>query len=84
MSGVVVCRHPCLLADGGAVCSSCQERHRIAHGRRVYFAETARYALIAWNDETRVRLGELVQRDGVYLASTRADYLALRPYERLP
>jgi hypothetical protein len=79
---VVICRHPCTLADGGALCSSCEERHRIAHGRRVYFAETARFALIDWNEETRARLAQLAVVDGVYLASTRADFEALRPHER--
>lgn len=81
---VVICRHPCTLADGGALCSSCEERHRIAHGRRVYFAETARFAVVDWNQETRARLAQLMVVDCVYLASTRGDYELLAPYVRNP
>ena len=48
---------------------------------KVYFAEFARTADIAWNATTSPYLNRLKCDQGVYLASTREDYLKLRPHE---
>jgi hypothetical protein len=48
---------------------------------RVYFAEQARYAYIIRGTHTDDYIRQLKWDNGTYLASTRADYLALRPYE---
>lgn len=49
---------------------------------RVYFAEIARFASVVLDHRTKGAL-DVLKRDqnGIYIASTRADYLALRPYE---
>ena len=50
---------------------------------RVFFAHQARTAdiEIGSGGEVRKYLNQLKCVDGVYLASTRADFIALRPYE---
>jgi hypothetical protein len=48
---------------------------------RVFFAHQARIADIEIGPRVRKYLNQLKRVDGVYLAATRADYLALRPYE---
>lgn len=48
---------------------------------KVYFAEVARMADIAWNKTTSAYLHKLKCDQGVYLASTQKDYEALRPHE---
>lgn len=48
---------------------------------RVYFSESAATLTIELTEETRKYLRQLAKVDGVYMASTRNDYLALRPYE---
>lgn len=80
---MTLCRHPCVEAAGHELCRNCAERARVVSGVRVYFAEMARYATVEWNEVTRGQLAQLVRRDGVYLASTRGDYLVLRPHERV-
>lgn len=51
---------------------------------RVYFAETGRFANVRWNEETSRYVRQLVRDEGVYMASIRADYEALRPHEVSP
>lgn len=48
---------------------------------RVYFAEQARTADIDVGEHVLAYVRQLNRVDGVYMASTRGDYLALRPYE---
>lgn len=48
---------------------------------RVYFAEQARHANVSINHETRAYLAQLKCTDGVYYATARADFEALRPHE---
>lgn len=48
---------------------------------RVYFAEQARFAYIDRGPEIDTYVRQLKCDNGTYLATTRADYLALRPYE---
>lgn len=48
---------------------------------RVFFAHQARTAEIEIGPFVREYLSQLQCVDGVYLASTRADFIALRPYE---
>lgn len=44
---------------------------------RVYFAETAQHTQILQCEETLKYVRQLKRDEGTYLASTRADYLAL-------
>lgn len=48
---------------------------------RVYFAEVARHAVVLSSEETRSYVRQLSLDRGVYMASTRHDYLMLRPWE---
>lgn len=68
-----------VLIDGVIPHKAMSEPHTIVV--KVYFAEVARTADIAWNKTTSAHLNQLKRDQGVYLASTREDYLALRPHE---
>jgi len=48
---------------------------------RVYFAENTTYAYIERSETTLDYVRSLTCCDGMYLASTREDYLALRPFK---
>ncbi len=51
---------------------------------RVYFAEQARTATLDAGQTVREYVRHLKRDGDTYLASTRQDYLALRPYEHSP
>lgn len=59
-------------------------RGRLGESRtaRVYFAETARTRTVQLTPEVWRKLRELKKDGDTYMASTRNDYLALRPYVR--
>lgn len=47
----------------------------------VYFAEQARHARVDRNETTLKYMRQLRCEAGCYMATTRADYLTLRPHE---
>jgi hypothetical protein len=48
---------------------------------KVYFAEQARHAYIVRGEFTNNYIRQLKCDNGTHLATTRADYISLRPYE---